>query len=79
MRQLQRTRVITAVRGTCLGDTMNVPLQFMERANSGTQGPSIRLTSDVKLRAAFQARGHGSGVPFAANELHAASGELQTA
>ena len=34
---------------------------------------------DVKLRAAFQARGHRSGVPFAANELHAASGELQTA
>ena len=39
----------------------------------------IGLTSDVKLRAAFQARGHRSGVPLAANELHAASGDLQAA
>ena len=39
----------------------------------------VRLTFDVKLRAAFQARGHRSGGPFAANELRAASGDLQTA
>ena len=40
---------------------------------------AVRLTSDVKLRAALQARGHRSGGPFAANELRAASGDLQTA
>ena len=39
----------------------------------------VGLTSDVKLRAAFQARGHRSGVPLAANELRAASGDLQAA
>ena len=39
----------------------------------------VRLTSDVKLRAAFQARSHRSGALLAANELHAASGDLQAA